>query len=169
MARRKIANVASKFTMLLRYFDCIPLVYKTKSHRTKTSDAEKKTTRYFTWSVIIRSHDLLSKRSKEGTGKEEGEDRKKKQHGQSTSAAAAYRKHRPVWFCILGSIMKLWPLITVLNKVSLQNQLQNSALGTLKNLMRPLTALEDSYYSITVVNHRLITVIRFVAKSYTRP
>ena len=39
------------------------------------------------------------------------------------------------------------------------------ALVTLKNLMRPLTArLEDGYYSITVANHRLITIIRFVAK-----
>ena len=38
------------------------------------------------------------------------------------------------------------------------------------NLMRLLTArLEDSYYSITVVNHGLITVIRFVAKNYTHP
>ena len=35
--------------------------------------------------------------------------------------------------------------------------------------MRPLTAwLEDYYCSITVVNHQLITVIRFVAKSYIR-
>ena len=58
----------------------------------------------------------------------------------------------------------------VSNKVSLQNQLQNSALVTLNNLMRPLTArLEDDYCSITVVNHRLITVIRFVAKNYTHP
>jgi hypothetical protein len=58
----------------------------------------------------------------------------------------------------------------VLNKVSLQNQLQNPTLVTLNNLMRPLTArLEDGYYSITVANHRLITVIRFVAKSYTHP
>ena len=40
----------------------------------------------------------------------------------------------------------------------------------LKNLMSPLTArLEDDYYNITVANHRLITVIRFVAKSYTHP
>ena len=56
----------------------------------------------------------------------------------------------------------------VSNKVSLQNQLQNPALVTLNNLMRPLTArLEDDYYSITVANHRLINVIRFVAKNYT--
>ena len=35
------------------------------------------------------------------------------------------------------------------------------------NLMRSLTArLEDSYCSIIVANHELITVIRFVAKSY---
>ena len=34
--------------------------------------------------------------------------------------------------------------------------------------MRPLTArLEDGYCSITVANHRLITIIRFVVKSYT--
>ena len=31
----------------------------------------------------------------------------------------------PVWFLVLESIRKFWPLITVLNKVSLQNQLQN--------------------------------------------
>ena len=38
------------------------------------------------------------------------------------------------------------------------------------NLMRPLTVrLEDGYCSITVVNHQLITVIRFVSKSYTHP
>ena len=58
----------------------------------------------------------------------------------------------------------------VSNKVSLQNQLQNPALVTLKNLMRPLTArLGDGYCSITTANYRLITVIRFVAKSYTYP
>ena len=35
------------------------------------------------------------------------------------------------------------------------------------NLMRPLTAwLENDYCSITVANHRLIIVIRFVAKNY---
>ena len=56
----------------------------------------------------------------------------------------------------------------VSNKVSLHNQLQNPALMTLNNLMRPLTArLEDGYCSITIANHQLITVIRFVAKSYT--
>ena len=54
------------------------------------------------------------------------------------------------------------------NKVSLQNQLQNPALVTLKNLMRSLTArLEDCYCNITVANYRLITIIIFVAKSYT--
>jgi len=58
----------------------------------------------------------------------------------------------------------------VSNKVNLQNQFQNPALVTLNNLMRPLTArLEDGYCRITVANHRLITVIRFVAKSYTHP
>ena len=36
--------------------------------------------------------------------------------------------------------------------------------------MRPLTAwLEDGYCSITVANHQLITVIRFVSKNYTHP
>ena len=30
-------------------------------------------------------------------------------------------------------------------------------------------AIRRWYYSITVANHRLITVIRFVAKSYTHP
>ena len=36
--------------------------------------------------------------------------------------------------------------------------------------MRPLTAwLEDGYCSITVANNKLITVIRFVSKSYTHP
>ena len=36
--------------------------------------------------------------------------------------------------------------------------------------MRPLTArLEDGYCSITVANHRLITIIRLVVKSYTHP
>ena len=41
---------------------------------------------------------------------------------------------------------------------------------TLKNLMRHLTTrLEDGYCSITVANHLLITIIRFVAKSYTHP
>ena len=40
----------------------------------------------------------------------------------------------------------------------------------MKNLMRSLTAwLEDDYCSITVVNHQLITVIRFVVKSYSHP
>ena len=31
----------------------------------------------------------------------------------------------PVWFPVLLCPKKLWPLITVLNKTSLQNQLQN--------------------------------------------
>ena len=61
-------------------------------------------------------------------------------------------------------------LIMVSNKASLQNQLQNPALVTLKNLIRPLTArLDDDYCSITVANNRLIIVIRFVAKNYTHP
>ena len=58
----------------------------------------------------------------------------------------------------------------VSNKVSLQNQLQNPALVTLNNLMMPLTArLEDGCYSITVANYQLITVIRFVVKSFIHP
>ena len=52
---------------------------------------------------------------------------------------------------------KFWPLIMVSNKISLQNQLQNSL------------ANEDGYCSITIANYRLITVIRFIAKSYTHP
>ena len=56
------------------------------------------------------------------------------------------------------------------NKFSLQNQLRIPALVTLKNLMRSLTArLENGYCSITVANPQLITVIRFVSKSYTHP
>ena len=71
-------------------------------------------------------------------------------------------------FVALVNSNKLWPLIMMSNKVSLQNQLQNPALVTLKNLMRPLTTrLEDGYCSITTANYRLITVIKFVAKSYT--
>ena len=36
--------------------------------------------------------------------------------------------------------------------------------------MRLLTAwLEDCYCSITVANHQLITIIRFISKSYTHP
>ena len=51
---------------------------------------------------------------------------------------------------------------------SLQNQLQNPALITLKNLIRYLTTrLDNGYCRTTVANYRLITVIRFVAKSYT--
>ena len=38
------------------------------------------------------------------------------------------------------------------------------------NLMRSLTAwLKDGYCSITVANHQLITVIRFISKIYIRP
>jgi hypothetical protein len=54
------------------------------------------------------------------------------------------------------------------NKISLQNQLQNPALVTLKNLMS-LSRLENGYCSITIANYELITVIKFVAKSYTHP
>ena len=56
------------------------------------------------------------------------------------------------------------------NKINSQNQLKNFALGILKNLMRSLTAwLKNGYCSITVANHWLITVIKFVAKSYIHP
>jgi len=42
------------------------------------------------------------------------------------------------------------------------------ALGILTNLMRSLTArFEDGYCSIIVANHQLITIFRFIAKSYT--
>jgi hypothetical protein len=58
----------------------------------------------------------------------------------------------------------------VSNKISLQNQLQNPALVTLNNLMRPFDrVIRGRYCSITVANHRLITVVRFVAKSCTHP
>ena len=63
-------------------------------------------------------------------------------------------------------------VIVRLYKDSLQNQLQNPCARNPEksNNIRPLTArLEDSYSSITVANRRLITVIRFVAKSYTHP
>ena len=77
---------------------------------------------------------------------------------------------RPCLVCAVLVNSDIWPLITVSNKASLQNQLQNPALVTLKNIMRPLTAwLENSYYSIIVANHQLITVIRFVVKNYTHP
>ena len=51
----------------------------------------------------------------------------------------------------------------------LTNNSTTPALLRETNLMRSLTVrLEVSYCSITVSNHRLITVIRFVSKSYTR-
>ena len=56
------------------------------------------------------------------------------------------------------------------NKASLQNQLQNIRASDPKESNEVLNArLEDVYCSITVDNHRLITVIRFVAKNYTHP
>ena len=88
------------------------------------------------------------------------------------SSQPANSSLRATWLRLVCSILvvTVWPLITVSNKISLQNQLQNPALVTLKNLMRSLTArLEDGYCSITVANHRLVTVIRFVAKSCTHP
>ena len=66
--------------------------------------------------------------------------------------------------------MTFWLLITVLNKVSLQNQLQNPRASDPEESKKAFAVrLEDSYCSITVANHWLITVIKFVAKSYTHP
>ena len=65
---------------------------------------------------------------------------------------------------------KFWPLITVSNKVSLQNQLQNPRASDPEESNEAFDrAIEDGYCSTTVANHRLIIVIRFVAKSYTHP
>ena len=62
------------------------------------------------------------------------------------------------------------PLIRILSIVSLQTNFRIHVLETLTNLMRDLPArFEDSYCSITVVNHRLIKLIRLVAKNYTHP
>ena len=56
------------------------------------------------------------------------------------------------------------------NKVSLQNQLQNPRASDPEESNKAFDAqLENDYCSITVANHRLITVIRFVAKNYTHP
>ena len=56
------------------------------------------------------------------------------------------------------------------NKISLQNQLQNLRASDSEESNEAFDArLEDGYCSITVANHRLITVIKFVAKSYTQP
>ena len=63
----------------------------------------------------------------------------------------------PVWF---GNALVNSDTLTVYYGVK-QSQFTKS---------RPLTArLNDGYCSITVANHRLIIIIRFVAKSYTHP
>ena len=55
-------------------------------------------------------------------------------------------------------------------KAVYKTNFRTPVLETLKNLMRSLIAwLKHGYCSIVVANHRLITVIRFVAKSYTHP
>ena len=56
----------------------------------------------------------------------------------------------------------------VSNKVSLQNQLQNSRASDPGESNEAFhRAIRGCYCSITVANYRLIIVIRFVAKSYT--
>jgi len=76
------------------------------------------------------------------------------------------------WSCLVSLCARNSDILAA-NYGIKQNQFTKStleppALVTLKNLMRPLTArLEDGYCNITIANHRLITVIRFVAKSYT--
>ena len=90
-------------------------------------------------------------------------------------AIDAPRYYGLVWFCsrvILTANygVKQNQFIKPTSKPSLQNQLQNPALVTLKNLIRLLTAqLENSYCSIIVINHQLITVIKFITKNYIHP
>ena len=56
------------------------------------------------------------------------------------------------------------------NKVSLQNQLQNPRANDPEESNKSFDVrLEDGYCSINVANHRLIIVIRFVAKNYIHP
>ena len=56
----------------------------------------------------------------------------------------------------------------VLNKASLQNQLQNPCARNPEESNEIFDrAIGRWYCSITVANHQLIIVIRFVAKSYT--
>ena len=75
-----------------------------------------------------------------------------------------------VWMLSSARNSKFWLLITVSNKASLQNQLQNSRASDFEESSETFDArLDDGYCSITVANHWLITVIRFVAKSYTNP
>ena len=78
------------------------------------------------------------------------------------------RNHGPHLICAVLVNSDILTANYGVNKASLQNQLQNPALVTQKNLMKPLTArLEDDYCSVSVANHQLIIVIRFIAKSYT--
>lgn len=55
-----------------------------------------------------------------------------------------------------------------IKKVSLQNYLHNLWLNRETNLIRSLTArLEDGHCSITVANHGLIRLVRFIASNCT--
>ena len=55
-------------------------------------------------------------------------------------------------------------------KVSLQNQLQNPRASDPEESNEIFDHVIRGWYcSITVANHRLITIIRFVAKSCTHP
>ena len=68
-----------------------------------------------------------------------------------------------VWFCPRFTLTVNYDV----KQIQFKKQLQYLALVTLNNLMTSLTVrLEDGYCSITVANHRLITVIKFIAKSY---
>ena len=56
------------------------------------------------------------------------------------------------------------------NKDNLQNQLQNTCARNPEESNEAFDRMIRGWYcSITVSNHRLITVIRFVAKNYTHP
>ena len=58
----------------------------------------------------------------------------------------------------------------VSNKVSLQNQLQNPRASDPEESNEAFDhTIRGWYCNITVANHRLIIIIRFVAKSYTHP
>ena len=55
----------------------------------------------------------------------------------------------------------------MLNKVNLQNQLQNTCARNAEESNEAFDrVIREWYCSITVANHRLITVIRFVVKNY---
>ena len=67
---------------------------------------------------------------------------------------------------LLGIVTIL--IIKCQTKLVYKINFRTPALVTLKNLIRSLTArLENGYCSITVANHELIIIIRFVAKNYT--